>query len=204
MLRERINQPIDLVLRAQLIRILAASIRVDTVAGELGKQSRVTVNYRFSTPEAPPQDLLSIASQHGPATEDVDPSSLTHQIRRKRLSLGLKQEELAEKLEVCEATVHNWETNLRNPTLKYLPAIYEFLGTSPRPQSGSIGEQLRQYRRMHGILQEEMAKRLGIDPSTLARWERGERQPAGRLAERVSELLSDTERVSGYQHTARD
>jgi transcriptional regulator with XRE-family HTH domain len=43
------------------------------------------------------------------------------------------------------------------------------------------------------MTQGEAAKRLGIDPGTLARWERGEREPAGVLLERVERFLRESE-----------
>lgn len=43
------------------------------------------------------------------------------------------------------------------------------------------------------LSQEESAKRLGVDPSTLARWERGEREPAGVFLDRVERFLDGRE-----------
>jgi len=37
------------------------------------------------------------------------------------------------------------------------------------------------------------AKRLGVDSGTLARWERGEREPAGALLGRVERFLDEAE-----------
>jgi transcriptional regulator with XRE-family HTH domain len=39
------------------------------------------------------------------------------------------------------------------------------------------------------LTQKELAKRLGVDPGTLARWERGEREPTGRFAESVKQFI---------------
>jgi transcriptional regulator with XRE-family HTH domain len=36
-----------------------------------------------------------------------------------------------------------------------------------------------------GLTQKELAKRLGVDPGTLAGWERSEPEPAGRFLEAV-------------------
>jgi transcriptional regulator with XRE-family HTH domain len=35
------------------------------------------------------------------------------------------------------------------------------------------------------------AERIGVDPSTLAKWERGEREPAGVFLGRVKRFLDD-------------
>jgi hypothetical protein len=43
---------------------------------------------------------------------------------------------------------------------------------------------------------------MGVDASTLARWERGEREPAGAFLGRVKRLLIDNEE-SHYSETRR-
>lgn len=40
-----------------------------------------------------------------------------------------------------------------------------------------------------GITQGESAPRIGVDQGTLARWERGEREPVGEFAVRVKRFL---------------
>jgi transcriptional regulator with XRE-family HTH domain len=40
-----------------------------------------------------------------------------------------------------------------------------------------------------GLSQKEAARRIGVDASTLARWERGEREPLGALRARVDMFL---------------
>jgi transcriptional regulator with XRE-family HTH domain len=47
------------------------------------------------------------------------------------------------------------------------------------------------------MTREEAAKRLGVDPSTLAKWERGEREPAGALLGRVERFLDEAEAELG-------
>jgi DNA-binding XRE family transcriptional regulator len=60
---------------------------------------------------------------------------------------------------------------------------------NPLPVVERLGAQLVQRRTALGLTQKELAKRLGVDPGTLARWERGEREPAGRFAESVERFL---------------
>jgi len=77
-------------------------------------------------------------------------------------------------------TVYNWENNRASPSLNSTPKIIKFLGyTPPQPKTEkkTIGERLLIYRRIKGITQKELAKKLGVDPSTLARWERGRSTP---------------------------
>jgi transcriptional regulator with XRE-family HTH domain len=92
--------------------------------------------------------------------------------------LGLYQAQVAEVIGVDECTVTNWEKNRMNPTLRTLPRIIGFLGCCPRVLDGTtFGEKIKAYREIRGVSQKQMAKLLDIDPSTLARWERGEGKP---------------------------
>ena len=45
----------------------------------------------------------------------------------------------------------------------------------------TTGEKIVVYRRLLGLSQKKLACHLGIDPSTLGKWERDKRQPPERL-----------------------
>jgi DNA-binding XRE family transcriptional regulator len=85
--------------------------------------------------------------------------------------------------------VYLWETNRTSPTLPFLPRIIEFLGYSPYDPAWSPGERLTWIRRYLGLSQETMARRLRVDPGTLGRWEKGEREPTGRFFIMLVEFL---------------
>jgi DNA-binding XRE family transcriptional regulator len=51
-------------------------------------------------------------------------------------------------------------------------------------------DRLVQCRNIVGLSQSESAARIGVDPSALARWERGEREPKGVSAELASCFLT--------------
>jgi transcriptional regulator with XRE-family HTH domain len=54
-----------------------------------------------------------------------------------------------------------------------------------------------------GISLREMARAIGVDPSTLLKWERGEHRPTGAAAERwVDELILLAERKRPRQREA--
>jgi len=107
--------------------------------------------------------------------------------------LKLLQKQVAKQLGVDEASVYNWENNRSKPGLVYMPAIIRFLGYNPLPPVDGWADGLVQRRTILGLSQKESAKRLGVDPGTLARWERGEREPTGKFAARVSHFLSAKE-----------
>jgi len=103
------------------------------------------------------------------------------------------QSEVAKLLAVTESCVWNWESNTSTPHWRYLKPIVESLGYDPLPPAETMAERLVRCRWLRGWTQKEMAKRLGIDPTTLARWERGERSPAENYRERIRRLLNQSE-----------
>jgi DNA-binding XRE family transcriptional regulator len=64
---------------------------------------------------------------------------------------------------------------------------------NPLPPATSLADRLVRGRESLGLTQKESAKRIGVDPSTLARWERGEREPAGEVAAGVMRFLAKAE-----------
>ena len=117
--------------------------------------------------------------------------TLGDHLRKRRLDLKLLQSEVADRIGADETTVHNWEKNHSAPSLPFLPRIVEFLGYRPLdPGPKPLGEGIAASRRLLGITQRELACTLGIDPSTLARWERGEREPSKELLEKLTALLT--------------
>lgn len=95
-------------------------------------------------------------------------------ILKRRMELGILQSQLAERFGVEVDTIRNWERNRSRPTLRYRPAILEFLGYDPVPKEPeTLGEKLLKYRRDRGMTQKELARRIGIDPGTISRLERG-------------------------------
>jgi len=91
-------------------------------------------------------------------------------------------------------TVTNWEHSRTNPALRFLPGILALLSFDPSSPTTSPGERLRACRRRAGLSQERLARLLGIDPSTLSRWERNLRDPTGRYARLAVTFLGHCER----------
>ena len=121
------------------------------------------------------------------------PQTVGDHIRKRRLTLKLLQKDVAEQLGVDKTSVLNWEGNRSSPEIRYMPAIIGFLGYNPLPAANTVAEQLVRQRRSLGLSQQESAERLGIDLGTLARWERSEREPAGKYLNRVKRFLNGDE-----------
>ncbi len=111
-------------------------------------------------------------------------------MRKKRLDLKLCQKEVAQILGVTKDTVTYWEVGRSSPRLQYIPKIVEFLGYIPFEEPETLGERIVYYRRLAGMTQWELARKLGVDPTTLARWERGEREPQGAFLKRIRKYLT--------------
>jgi DNA-binding transcriptional regulator YiaG len=85
---------------------------------------------------------------------------------------------VAQKIGVGESSVYNWENNLTKPALRYIPKIIEFLGYTPNDTpTKTTGEKITACHRLLDLSRKKLAHRLGIDPSTLGKWERDKQQP---------------------------
>jgi transcriptional regulator with XRE-family HTH domain len=94
-------------------------------------------------------------------------------IRKRRLDLGLFQKDVGLAIGVDACTITNWEKDHSEPELRFIPTIIRFLGYEPSmPKAATLGERILQYRRLKGISQKELARQMGVDPSTLSRLER--------------------------------
>lgn len=112
-------------------------------------------------------------------------------LRKRRLDVKLLQKEVAQRLGVNKDTICNWENNRTSPSLRFIPRIIEFLGYVPYDaQSETLGERIVAARKLLGLSQEELARRLGIDPGTLGHWERGEHRPLRRHLEKLAEFFT--------------
>jgi site-specific DNA recombinase len=193
-LRKRLDSPISPELKRRIVEALVEGIRADTVECWGVSESKITVTYRFAEPSE--AAALVLPQSHNLTSRTRPPDKLEtlgDHLRRRRLTLKLIQREVAEQIGVDATSIHNWETNVSKPSLQYMPAIIRFLGYNPVPPGDGWAERLVQCRTALGLSQKESAKQLGVDASTLARWERGEREPVGAFALRAESFVSAVE-----------
>jgi site-specific DNA recombinase len=189
-LRKRLDEPISSDQKRRIIEVLVAAIRVDTIDSEGVKQALTTVTYRFGQPDqAMPLMLPQSYGASSVIRIPSEPRTVGDHIRKRRLTLKLLQRDAAEQFGVDQTSIHNWEGNTSIPEVRYMPAIIRFLGYNPLPAADGYGARLVRQRTTLGLSQKQSAERLGVDPGTLARWERGERTPAGELLNRVVRFL---------------
>lgn len=139
----------------------------------------------------PPLRCLSATCPYGPPKPPspgypLQPQTLGEHLKKRRLDVGLRQKDLARRLETSLFNIWNWQRNVTGPSLRFLPRITSFLGYAPLDTSDlTLGQQILTYRRVRGLRQEDLARQLGVDPSTLASWERGSPEPMGKHRERL-------------------
>jgi transcriptional regulator with XRE-family HTH domain len=110
-------------------------------------------------------------------------------IKCRRLDLKLTKSQLSLRFNVSDITIYLWERNKVRPSLAQIPKIIEFLGRDPfEKQTENLGDRILEYRRIHGLTQKKLSEQLGVDPTTLAGWERGEHKPTKRLLDRLSKF----------------
>ena len=86
------------------------------------------------------------------------PETIGDRIRRRRLALKLTQKDVAEAVRVDECSVFNWEANISQPDLRYIPAVIDFLGYNPLPRAETLSERLVRHRTSVGLSQKNAAK----------------------------------------------
>jgi transcriptional regulator with XRE-family HTH domain len=119
--------------------------------------------------------------------------TLGDHIRKRRLDLGLFQKDVAVAIGVDTTTVYNWEKGHSEPELRFIPRIFGFLGYEPQlPKPSTLGEKILQYRCLKGISQKDLAKRIGIDPTTLSRLERSRGSCLQSVLRKVSDFLESS------------
>lgn len=202
-LRKRLDEPISPKLKRRIIEVLVEKIQANTMERWGVQQSEITITYRFGQPNE--AATLVLPRSHRLNTRNRVPDmleTLGDHLLRRRLTKKLLQREVAVTLGVEKSTVANWETSRTKPSLEHMPAIIRFLGYNPLPPSDNWAERLIQGRTAMGLTQRESARSMGVDPATLARWERGERMPTGAFAARAKRFLSTAEVVCDTERTA--
>jgi transcriptional regulator with XRE-family HTH domain len=117
--------------------------------------------------------------------------SIGDHLRKKRLDLKLFQKDVAAIIGASEASVNNWEANNALPSIAYMPQIIKFLGYLPYDNTAkTMGGRIRMAREALGLSQEKLACKLGIDPTTIRRWESGKGRPSKGLLERLDRFFS--------------
>lgn len=105
------------------------------------------------------------------------------------MELGLFQREVAKRIGCSLASVTAWEGNCAQPKVSQLPSIIDFLGYAPLEPAEPWHARLARARQAAGLSRKGLAVELGVDESTITRWENGNARPLMHLGERLREIF---------------
>ncbi len=103
--------------------------------------------------------------------------------------MGLFQKDVAQRRGVNKWTYLLWEHDRTFPNIRMWPRVIGFLGYYPFPKPQTLSDRLIAFRRLRGLSIKELARQLGIDEGTLAKWENGEREPGRNRMEILEAFL---------------
>jgi len=137
----------------------------------------------------------SVIGGHNPLPEGGD---LIEKFKRVRLSLGLTQEQLAQKLGIDESTIAGWERGENTPVGSYRTLVENFVAGdgflpkrpgTPSAKSKLSSRTIAALRKKLGLTKAALARQIGVNVNTLWRWERGDRRPHGLHRTILQELI---------------
>lgn len=167
-------------------------LSVDQLATRLGKNRATVYRYENGDIENLPLGILTPLAAALETTEGYLIGSISvsdNYLTKRRRALGLTQKEIAEMVDVSEATVSRWESgeiaNMRRDRIvayaKALKVTPNFIitGNSADNYEASdtvtLGERIRQIRIEQNMTQQELAELTGYtDRSSIAKIEKGE------------------------------
>jgi transcriptional regulator with XRE-family HTH domain len=196
-LRQRLEGPVPPELKRRIVEALVQKVQANTTERWGVPQSEITIFYRFSQPSEAAALVLPRSirlNSRNRLPENLE--TIGDHLLRRRLTLKLIQRQVSEQLAVNVSSLRNWEANRSKPAVEFMPAIIQFLGYNPLPPGTTWAERLVSCRTAMGITQGESARRIGVDQGTLARWERGKREPIGQFE--VGETVSRDCRIGVY------
>jgi transcriptional regulator with XRE-family HTH domain len=100
------------------------------------------------------------------------------------------QKEVAKLLGADPASVRNWEVGRRAVAVRFLPALFAFLGYDPLPELRTWGEGLVRMRMRLGLSRKQLARHAGLDPATVARLEASTSPRGSPVATRLLAVLA--------------
>ncbi len=119
----------------------------------------------------------------------ANPKSIGEMIRKRRLDLNLSQVGAAGIIGGNEMTVVNWEKGHSSPRIHHMAKVTEFLGFNPFDNGATLSQRLVNHRQALGMTQKEFSCQIEVNQSTLAHWERGEREPESLFLARLEEIF---------------
>lgn len=125
------------------------------------------------------------------------PQTVGEHIKYERVRRGMRQRDLALATNADVWTVITWEKHGAEPSVKFIPAIIEWLGYDPLPTGETFGEKIRWKRKKAGLTRQQLADRVGLSYCAIEQWERNACKP-------LPSNLRMLERTIGKTETSED
>ena len=120
----------------------------------------------------------------------INPTTIGEKLKNRRIELGLLQKDVANVIGVCEVSITLWENNRNEPSIIYCPKIIQFLGYVPfEVDTSTLGGQIKLYRYVHGLSQEELAIKLKVNESTIFHYEKNKHKPSSKTLKKIKGLI---------------
>jgi len=104
----------------------------------------------------------------------LNPQTIGEHLRKRRLSLSMKQGDVGKMIGVSSDCITYWENNRSKPMVHQMPQIVKFLGYNPiLIEESDLAGQIKSYRFKRGLSNKKMGRLLGVDASTIGAWEKG-------------------------------
>ena len=118
------------------------------------------------------------------------PATIGDKLKNRRIELGLLQKDVANMIGVCEDSITLWENNRNEPSIIYYPKIIIFLGYVPfEIDVSTLGGQIKLYRYLHGLSQEELARKLEVNESTVFHYENNKHKPSSKTLRKFKSII---------------
>lgn len=88
------------------------------------------------------------------------------------MDLGLTTSYLSIRFGVQIGSILRWETGQTTPPIRYLPAVYEFLGYAPYKPVRTLADRVMAWRSRLGMTQERLGAFLDVSEFEIWSWER--------------------------------
>jgi transcriptional regulator with XRE-family HTH domain len=160
------------------------------------------------TVSVPRKDISPVWTRSFPISKQ--PETLGQHLRKKRFDSGLRQTEVARRLDISNRTLSCWECDRIYPTWEYWPRIIGYLGYDPftEPSLGSrkcnetrgvafsslakpvtLGQKFVKRRLETRKNRAQAAREMIVSLKTLTDWERDRRIPCKNMRERITYFL---------------
>jgi transcriptional regulator with XRE-family HTH domain len=137
----------------------------------------------FTTPTG-----VSSASQQSPPKTP----SLGKRHRNRRLLAGQTQRQAAADMGVLREVYDRWERDQTEPPVGFWTRIIAFLGYLPMPpNAGGTPDLVLMVRRVHGLSQYALGRKLGVIAKTVRLWENGSTEPDRNQLKRLHGLAEE-------------